>query len=144
MGKILEVAKTEGKACLPFSAPDSVTECIKFATSAARLENALSPDELETRIYDVEGLVRLYVVFFPAQKLPVVWPFWILAGVGISSRLAEDCLKNIELLREVRESDPAPKVEESKAQSVLRERIAGLMERVSSPSLDLKEIGFLG
>jgi cystathionine gamma-synthase len=57
-----------------------------------------------------------------------------LAGVGISSRLAEDCVKNFQLLREVRESDPAPKVAESKAQSVLRERIAGFMERVSFPS----------
>jgi cystathionine gamma-synthase len=134
MGKIIEAAKTEGKSCLPFSAPESVTECIKFATSAARLENALSPDELETRIFDVKGLVRLYVVFCPAQKFPVVWSFWVLAGVGISTRLAEDCVKKIAVLREVRESDPAPKVEESKAQSALRERIAELMERVSYPS----------
>ncbi len=142
MGKIIEVAKTEGKACLPFSGPESVTECIKFATSAARLENALSPHELESRIFDIEGLARLYVVFFPAQKFPVVWPFWHLAGVGISSRLAEDCVKKIEVLREVRESDPEPKVEQSKAQSVLRERIAGLMERVSFPALNLFRFKF--
>jgi hypothetical protein len=59
--------------------------------------------------------------------------------VGISSRLAEDCVKNIEVLHEVRESDPGPKVEESKAQSVLRERTAGLTERVSYPSLNPKK-----
>ena len=132
MGKILECAKTEGKVCIPFSAPEAAAECVKFATSPARKEDgvslSLSPDELSIRIFDVH--VRLYVVFFPPEKNTVVWPFWMNAGVGISSRLAEDCVKHVELLREVKESDPPPKLEESGAQGVLRERIAGLMERV--------------
>jgi cystathionine gamma-synthase len=69
-------------------------------------------------------------VFFPADRFQVVWPFWINAGVGISSRLAEDCVKHVDLLHEVTESDPAPEQEESVAHGVLRERIAGLLERV--------------
>lgn len=68
--------------------------------------------------------------------MPIVFPFWINAGVGISSRVAEDCLKLVDLLHEVSESDPAPTSEESAAQGVIRERIAGLLERVSkSPEL---------
>jgi cystathionine gamma-synthase len=139
MSKILQAAKAEGKACIPLPALESAAECIKFATSPARKEDALSPDDLSVRIFDVQGLVRLYVVFLPAQKFKVAWPFWINAGVGISSRLAEDCLKNVELLREVKESDPAPKLEESEVQDVLRKRIVGLLEkvRIFSPQMKL-------
>lgn len=128
IGKILSLAKTEGQACIPFSAPESAAECVKFATSPSRKDDALSPSDISIRIFDVH--VRLYVVFFPAEKNSVVWPFWMNAGVGISSRLAEDCVKNAELLHEVKESDPAPVLKESEEQGVLRERIAGLMERV--------------
>jgi cystathionine gamma-synthase len=135
MGRIVGAAKTEGQACIPFSAPESATECVKFATSPARKENALSPGDLSIRIFDAH--VRLYVVFFPADKFKVVWPFWMNAGVGVSSRLAEDCIKHVELLHEVKDTDLAPKLEESTAHGVLQERIAGLLERVriSSPIL---------
>jgi cystathionine gamma-synthase len=134
MGKILEYTKSEGKACIPFSSPEAASECVKFATSPARKDDVLSPDDISVKIFDIH--VRLYVVFFPAPKMPIVFPFWINAGVGISSRVAEDCLKLVDLLHEVSESDPAPKSEESAAQEVIRERIAGLLERVSkSPEL---------
>lgn len=57
-------------------------------------------------------------------------PFWSNAGVGISSRLAEDALKNLDTLREVTEADIPPYVEdESGWLQALRERIVELMER---------------
>ncbi|PMD57594.1 PLP-dependent transferase [Hyaloscypha bicolor E] len=129
MAKILSVAKTDGQACIPFTTAVSASECVKFATSPSRKAEALSPDQLSIRIFDVANLVRLYVVFLPAQENMVAWPFWMNAGVGISSRWAEDCVKHGEGLREATESEPAPVVVECEAQGVLRERIAGLMER---------------
>lgn len=88
----------------------------------------LSPDEISIRVFNIH--VRLYVVFFPGQKMPIVFPFWMNAGVGISSRVAEDCLKHVDLLKEVTDDSPAPKVEEVPAQGIIRERIATLLERV--------------
>jgi len=138
MAKILSVAKTDGQACIPFTTAVSASECVKFATSPSRKADALSPDQLSIRIFDVANLVRLYVVFLPAQKNMVAWPFWMNAGVGISSRLAEDCVKRGEGLREVTESEPAPTVVECEAQGVLRGRIAGLMERVRFSNFELE------
>ncbi len=74
-------------------------------------------------------MVRLYVVFLPAEKHKVAWPFWINAGVGVSSRLAEDCVK-AEGWKEVNGVEGMLEVVEVEAQGVLRERIAGLIERV--------------
>jgi cystathionine gamma-synthase len=128
MGKLLEYTKSEGKACIPFSSPEAALECMKFATSLARKDDVLSPDDISVKNFDIH--IRLYVVFFPAPKMPIVFPFWINAGVGISSRVAEDCVKHVDLLHEVSESDPSPKQEEAAAQAVIRERIAGLLERV--------------
>jgi cystathionine gamma-synthase len=138
MAKILSVAKTDGQACIPFTTAVFAYECVKFATSPSRKAEALSLDQLSIRIFDVANLVRLYVVFLPAQKNMVAWPFWMNAGVGISSRWAEDCVKHGEGLREVTESEPAPMVVECEAQGVLRERIAGLMERVRFSNFELE------
>jgi cystathionine gamma-synthase len=90
----------------------------------------LSLEKFLVKVFDVH--VRLYVVFCPAAKMPIVWSFWIHYGVGISSRLAEDCMKQINLLHEVSDSDSPPTLEEVKAQVVIRERIVDLFERVSN------------
>ena len=89
----------------------------------------MSVDELKIRVYDIN--VRLFGVFFPAPKMPIVMPFWNHPGVGISSRLAEESLKHLDLLHEVTEPSAPPKVEESPAHSIIRERIAGLLERAA-------------
>ena len=64
--------------------------------------------------------------------MPITFTFWINAGVGISSRLAEDCLKHADMLHEVAaaENAPAPQLEEVEAHGIIRERIAGFLERV--------------
>ncbi|KAK6580510.1 hypothetical protein PZA11_006746 [Diplocarpon coronariae] len=120
---------TEGQNLILFSAPPYASACKEFATSSARGDDVLSPDEVVVRLLGIN--VRLYAVFFPRAKMSGVMPFWINAGVGISSRLAEESLKHLDLLQElpVEEEEPAPKAELSPADLVLRERIAGLMER---------------
>jgi len=140
MSKLLEYTKSEGKACIPFSAPEAAAECVKFATSPARKNDVLSPDDISVRVFDIH--IRLYVVFFPAPKMQIVFPFWINAGVGISSRVAEDCVKHLDSLREVPESDLAPKLQESAVQNVIRERIAGLLERVRNFSASEDQVKY--
>lgn len=46
------------------------------------------------------SLVYLYAVFFPKSLLPQALTFWRLTGLGISSRLAEACLKYLGSIRE--------------------------------------------
>ena len=113
---------------------------MKFATSPARLENVVSPDQISVRVFDIPGVVRLYVVILPAEKHIAAWPFWMNAGVGVSSRLAEDCVKT-EGWKEVKRDEPALKVVEVEAQGVLRGRIAGLLERVGFTFMIFLELG---
>jgi len=80
------------------------------------------------RVFDIH--VRVYAVFFPPEKRMEVFGYYTTSGLGITSRKAEDALKNIELLREVTNVDsPAPTLPVSPAHLVLKERIVGLLER---------------
>ncbi|KAG4433980.1 hypothetical protein IFR05_010529 [Cadophora sp. M221] len=128
-GAVLQKFGKEGQGVLLFPAPESVTECKKYATSPARGDDVLAPEDIVVKVLDIN--VRLYAVFFPIQKMPIVVQFWINPGVGISSRLAEESLKHLDLLREVTNDEPAPTVEISLADKILRERIAGLLERAT-------------
>jgi len=110
-----------------FPSPESASECKDFAISAKHGEDALSPDDISIRLFDID--MRFYAVFFPALKAPLVQSFWCFAGVGISSRLAEESFKHMELLHEVFNQDAPPKIKEVAAHTILRERIAGLVER---------------
>ena len=126
-GKIIECSKTEGQNCLLFVSQRAADDCIAFATAPARGDDKLSPSELKIRIFDID--VRLFAVFFPAPKTPALMPFWSHPGLGVSSRLAEESLKHLELLHEVSEDSPPPEVVESPAHAIIRERVAGLLER---------------
>ncbi|KAK0111239.1 hypothetical protein ONS95_001612 [Cadophora gregata] len=135
---VLSKFGTEGQNVFLFSAPESASECIKFATSPARGDDALSPSEISTKVLDIK--VRLYAVFFPLPKSPIVSAFWINPGVGISSRFAEESLKNIDLLREVIDDKPAPSNPVSPANAILRDRIATLLERAPAPNSPRKAL----
>ncbi|MCJ1247551.1 hypothetical protein MMC30_004765 [Trapelia coarctata] len=124
---ILKIAGAEGQVCMLFPSPESASECKDFAISPKRGEDALSPDDISIRLFDIN--VRFYAVFFPAPKAPLMQSFWCNAGVGISSRLAEASLKHVELLHEASNNDAPPQAEKTAAYTVLRERIAGLLER---------------
>ncbi|RDL36024.1 uncharacterized protein BP5553_06636 [Venustampulla echinocandica] len=122
----------EGQTAFIFTSSVSAAECKEYGTAADRgKENMLSPEDISIRVFDVKGEIRLYVVIFPESKLPILHPFWQVSGRGISSRLAEECLKNIETLREITEgsTSPIPTVKESEAHSKIRDRIAKLLER---------------
>lgn len=102
-------------------------ECKAFATSPLRQDLVAKAEDITIRIFDID--VRLYAVFFPLAKTPAVQPFWTHSGAGISSRLAEESLKHLELLHEVTGDEPASRVQESPAHDEVRERVAQLLER---------------
>lgn len=110
-----------------FASEKSAAECKAYGTSELRKENALKDDDISVRVFDLNMMV--YAVFFPAPKFPIVHAFWMNAGVGVSSRFGEYALKHIDLLKEVTDNSPAPKIELSQAHTTIQERIAGLLER---------------
>jgi cystathionine gamma-synthase len=77
--------------------------------------------------------LRVFGVFFPMEKIPLVIPFWMNPGVGISTRLAGDCLSHIEVLRELPENEidatTTKSLDNSSVHGALRQRIADLLER---------------
>jgi len=133
IGIIVKKFGSEGQSCFLFPSARSAAECKAYAISKLRKDDVLKEDEVSIRIFDID--VRLYAVFFPAAKTPIVIGFWQNAGVVISSRIAEDSLKHIDLLREVTDDNPLV-VPTSPAHSKIQDRIAGLLER--SPIKPLK------
>ena len=80
------------------------------------------------RVFDIH--VRIYAVFYPPEKKLEVFGYYTNSGLGISSRKAEDALRNIDLLREVTDNNStAPVLPVSPAHLVLKERIVGYLER---------------
>jgi cystathionine gamma-synthase len=73
---------------------------------------------------------RLYGVVHPAGARKVKMTFWRLTGTGISSRLAESCLKRDVTVRRVSAAPPkAPPRAELPVYDVLRKRVADLLDR---------------
>lgn len=79
------------------------------------------------KVIDIQR--RFWAVFFPLNKTPCFMPYWMNAGIGISSRLAEETLEHIQLLREAVPEAPVPSVPEVPAHDLIRGRIAGLLNR---------------
>jgi cystathionine gamma-synthase len=94
-------------------------ECRNFALDPRRPETALTADQVSIRV----------AVIVPAPKMMSIVPFWVNPGMGVSSRMAEEGLENLELLREVPVDSAPPVRDPSPAHEVIRERIAGLLER---------------
>ena len=116
--------------CLLFASREIAEECKKYALDQRRPETALTEEEADIRVFDVQ--TRFFAVVVPAPKLrPSILLFWMNPGMGVSTRVAEEAMDHIDLLREVtdEESTPAPEKEVSPAHALLRERIAGLLER---------------
>ncbi|KAH8655030.1 pyridoxal phosphate-dependent transferase [Tricladium varicosporioides] len=127
VGHILKFAKVgEGYTAFIFPTAQSAAECKEFSMFTQHGDDALTDDQIIVRIFDVH--VRLYVVIFPANKMPQVLPFWQNSGTGLASRLAAECLERIELLKEVTDDTPSPKTDaESGAQVEIREAIVRLL-----------------
>ncbi|OCT53515.1 cystathionine gamma-synthase [Cladophialophora carrionii] len=141
--KIIEFADLDSQAwgCYIFPSPQVATMCIDFATAAARGEGTISRDRISTRTFRIRGdplLIVLYAVIFPVERTSTVHSFWLNAGVGISSRLAEDCLTNIDSLTEGQQ-ESKPDGEKSSlstvtawttpAHTTLQERISMMLNR---------------
>ena len=97
--KFAEKAETSGQRCLIFPNKASATECVEFATSEKRGEQKLAHEDITIRVFDAQQ--RFWGVFFAIEHTPKVIMFWINPGVGISTRLAEETLKQIDKLKEV-------------------------------------------
>ncbi|KAF8420977.1 cystathionine gamma-synthase, converts cysteine into cystathionine [Tirmania nivea] len=132
---LLEYAQADAQFCLPFPSLEGANDCRTFITAAKRSDGleSLATDEVSIRVFEVG--VRIYCIFFPAAKTPLVMPFWCNAGVGISSRLAEEAIAKHAATVHIRElalndtpsentfADPLG------SQLALRVQIAHLMER---------------
>lgn len=98
-----------------------------YGLSPLRKEDVLKEEDLSIRVFETN--VRVYAVFFPAPKTPILSGYWTNAGVGVCSRLAEDAMQHVDSLREITDDSPAPKTPNSPAYRLIKERIAGLLER---------------
>lgn len=129
---VIEAAGALDQSCILFTAPDSATECVDWATDPRRGNTRLDAQDLSIRIFDV-GEQRLWAVFFPASKTPNMVLFWVVPGVGVSTRVAEDALKRVQELREVTNdlADPMspPASISTPTHDKLRLRIADLLNR---------------
>jgi cystathionine gamma-synthase len=113
---------------LLFPSAKSAADCKAFGISKLRKDDALKEEEVSIRVFDMN--IRIYAVFFPSPKTPIIHGFWFNAGVGVCSRLGEDAAKHLDSVREIQyDDDPAPKSELSPAHVKIQERIAGLLER---------------
>ncbi|KIX05925.1 uncharacterized protein Z518_03899 [Rhinocladiella mackenziei CBS 650.93] len=126
--KIVEYASVEEQGCLLFPSMQAARNCVEFATSPGRGERTVSSDQITILILNAND-INLYAVFFPAASMGVLHGFWLNAGVGISSRLAEECLKHLGTLRKVSPDDIQPTMtRDSPAHVQVKMRIAELLK----------------
>jgi cystathionine gamma-synthase len=143
--KIMKLANIDPQAqgCYIFPSLQAASMCVDFATSAARGEGTISRDGdgISIRIFKTRiplPSIALYTVVFPVEKTPTVHSFWLNAGVGMSSRLAEDCLTSVDPPVEVKvklgkeaegEINTATTPWTTPARTKLQERISIMLNR---------------
>ncbi|EJD54823.1 PLP-dependent transferase [Auricularia subglabra TFB-10046 SS5] len=124
----------EGQACQLYAIRRDAESLVAFVTSPARDDDArLSRNSVATRAFRA-GPHSLYAVFYPSDRTEHVAPFWTHAGVGMSSRFAQDIYNVLddEVLVEVPLHDaPAAIPGDTPSHKGVRERIASLLERVT-------------
>lgn len=130
-----KIKTPDGHGALYFTSPASFAAVRAHAVSPYRKEHIMEEENLGYRCVDIGG-VRLYLVTYPKPKTPGIIGAWQNPGIGVSNRLAEHLLKNIDSLTEVKfepGSAPPPTeyLPEGKAHGKLRERIAGLLHRAA-------------
>ncbi|GKT42070.1 cystathionine gamma-synthase [Colletotrichum spaethianum] len=130
-----KIQTPEGHGALYFTSPASFAAVRDHSLHAHRKEHILTDEDLGYRCVDI-GDVRLYLVTYPMPKTPGVIGAWQNPGIGVSIRLAEKLLQDIETLKEVNVemgSPPPPTkyLPEGEAHGKLRERITGLLHRAA-------------
>lgn len=83
---------------------------------------------------DREGVrsIYLHAIIYPKAGLKLAMAFWRLTGLGISSRLAEDCLKHIDSLHKATEiniAERSPEQTWTPAHQKICQRIVELLKR---------------
>ncbi|TQN73600.1 putative cystathionine gamma-synthase [Colletotrichum shisoi] len=131
-----KIQTPEGHGALCFTSPVSFAAVRTHALHPHRKQHVLVERDLGYRCVDV-GDVRLYLVTYPVPKTPGVIGAWQNPGFGVSIRLAEKLLRDLDSLKEVDlEADlPPPSTEylpEREAHGKLRGRIAGLLRRAAT------------
>jgi cystathionine gamma-synthase len=114
---------------LPFPSWRAAKACIDYVTQPDRADgkDTLSTNDLSIRLFTIGSTIA--VVFFPQPKFPDVIPFWQISGIGISSRTAENALKNINSIQELSFEDHVEKVKPSGTSQEIRSRISNLLNR---------------
>ncbi|KAJ6515540.1 pyridoxal phosphate-dependent transferase [Mycena sanguinolenta] len=124
--------------CYLFTDPDIFSVAQEYAFSHHRKEPKLVPADLIFKVVDVAG-IRLYCVGFPVAKTPGINGVWQDFGTGVSTRLSEHLLTQVDTLIEVPcdvagDGDvvqTATYLPETAAHQALRERIVGLLKCAS-------------
>lgn len=123
----------DDQTCVPYPSLEAAEHQIAFCTDPRRGEAMLNTENLNLRAFDID--IRYYAVFFAAENADKVMPFWTNAGVGASSRMAEQSMQHIDQMKEVALPEPSPAAYledhqiETPATLKVKERIASLMER---------------
>ncbi|KAK6226980.1 cystathionine gamma-synthase [Colletotrichum tabaci] len=130
-----KIQTPEGHGALYFTSPVSFAAVRAHALHPHRKQHVLVERDLGYRCVDV-GDVRLYLVTYPMPKTPGVIGAWQNPGFGVSIRLAEKLLRDLDSLKEVglKADLPPPSTEflpEGEAHGKLRGRIAGLLRRAA-------------
>ncbi|KAM0455384.1 hypothetical protein ACHAPV_000685 [Trichoderma viride] len=133
-----EVAKKlgyEGKGCMVYLNPIMFPYTAGHVKNSHRDEAAIDPENLTFKCIDVAGH-RVYAVIFEPQHTKALMLSWGNPGLGLSIRIAEHLLSNIDTLVEVPFDDyknpPKPTFTPvGPAHQLLRERVNKFIHRAS-------------
>ncbi|KAF7355615.1 Cystathionine gamma-synthase [Mycena sanguinolenta] len=127
--------------CYLFTDPDIFSVAQEYAFSHHRKEPKLVPADLIFKVVDIAG-VRLYCVGFPVARTAGIKGVWHDFGTGVSTRLSEQLLTQVDTLVAVScdvAGDVVPThLSETAVHQALRERIAGLLNH--SPAAPQKAV----
>lgn len=126
--RICHFAKVpETQTCLLYPTLVDAESQVEFTADPKRGDLQLKKADINIRAFDID--VRYYAVFFEKPNLPKLMPFWSNAGIGVTSRRAEESLKDITKLREVEIDSVPPANPNTVTEKTLQRRIADLLER---------------
>lgn len=139
---MLDKLHLEDHGCYLFSSLQSAEECVEYATSARR-NNGIDKTPVDPELIKVHAFSakdRFFAVIFPFPKRSVVAGFWSTPGAGISSRLAEANLRQIDQLTEISmpASDSDRAAFDGPTHDLVRQRIAHYLQRASLEALQPK------
>jgi cystathionine gamma-synthase len=118
----------QGQNCFIYPSHQAATDCIAFATSPRRGDETIPQDKIHLRIFKTPAS-PVFALTFPAQFTGPVYSFWLNAGTGISSRLAEDTLKHFDAIEEVKPDVKPGNAQDSTAHTTIKQRIVDLLHR---------------